>query len=734
MPAEAAVRPHPWVVHPPRLLAGLTGLVALVPLLLTTAAAPAAADPEVSRLSGTDRFSTAVAVSRASHPRGAGTVVLTTGLDFPDALAGGPAAAELGGPVLLVAKDAVPDVVLAELDRLAPQRVLLLGGTGAVSEQAEAQLTEAGLDVQRLAGAGRYDTAALVSRTVFTPGVPVAYVATGTDYPDALAGAAAAGRAGAPVLLTGRDTLPPATRSELLRLLPQRIVVLGGTGAVSAQVEQQLRGYSLSVSRIAGADRYATATAIAQSVPGRPDALYLATGQGFADALAGGPAAAAANAPVLLVPPTCIPGSVHNEMERHGFPPVTLLGGPAALGSDVAWLRPCFRAPDGQLAPGVTLRTLADRRGPWSGKIVSVAPEAAWRLDTVLAQDALPGLETTSAMARRTGAVVAVNGDFALAGGRPVHAFGKDGRLVQTPQLLGRNVAVESRTLTPKLGFPRVKVEVAVPDTGATAPVTRVNAGGSGFDGLALSTPQGGAYAPYPQDTCAARIRTAGVPALDGDGRTLQAYDVVATRCDGEELAGSDELLTSPVAGEHVDLLRDLQPGQRISLSWSVGWRDVLDTLGGNPTLLEDGAVVDGNVDGTDPFSARNPRTAVGYKADGTVLIVTVDGRGADGSVGMTLRELARLFVELGATDALNLDGGGSTTMVIGGEVQNRPSDGPERAVSTALVLVPGSGPGSFSTQSRTSTPPVPLSAEEEGSAQSRLLSDPGSTGGLTGG
>ncbi len=510
--------------------------------------------------------------------------------------------------------------------------------------------------------------------------------------------------------------------------------MLGGAGAVSAAVEQQLRSYSPSVTRIAGADRYATAAAIAQATPGRPAALFLATGRGFADALAGGPAAAAADAPVLLVPPDCIPGPVHNEMERHDFPPVTLLGGPAALGSGVAWLRPCFRAPDGQLAPGVTLRTLADRRGPWSGKVVTVAPEATWRLDTVLAQDALPGLETTSAMARRTDAVVAVNGDFALAGGRPAHAFAKNGRLVQTPQLLGRNVAVESRSLLPRLGFPKVDVEVAVPDTGETAPVTRVNAGGSGFDGLALSTPEGGSYAPYPQDTCAARIRTTGVPGVDDEGRTVQAYDVLATRCDGEELAGAGELLTSPVAGEHVGLVRDLQPGQQLQLSWSVGWRDVLDTLGGNPTLLEAGAVVEGNVNGTDAFSARNPRTAVGYRADGTVLIVTVDGRGADGSVGMTLRELARLFVELDATHALNLDGGGSTTMVVGGEVQNSPSDGPERPVSSALVLVPGSGPGSFSTQSGVPSDPVPLPAEQEREAERSLLSDPGSTGGLTGG
>jgi len=244
------------------------------------------------------------------------------------------------------------------------------------------------------------------------------------------AGAAAAGRVGAPVLLVGRDNLPGSTANELTRLQPQRIVLLGGTGAVSADVEQRLRVFAPSVTRISGADRYATAAAVARATPGQPKAVFLATGLGFADALSGGPAAAAAQAPVLLVPRTCIPGPVHNELERYAYPPVTLLGGRAALTTAVSDLRPCVLVPDGALAPGVTLRTIRDPRGPWVTKVVEVAPSAASRIDTVLAQDALKGLETTSSIARRTGALVAINADFALlgGGGRPVHTFAKDGR------------------------------------------------------------------------------------------------------------------------------------------------------------------------------------------------------------------------------------------------------------------------------------------------------------------
>ena len=715
-----------------RLPALLGGLAMLLPLLLTVAASPAAAGPEVRRLAGNDRYLTAVAISRASRPAPATATVavLTTGANFPDALAGGAAAAALGGPVLLTLKDNVPAETGAELRRLQPSRVLVLGGTNAVSDSATTQLAFQGFTVERIAGAGRYETAALVSEKVFAPGPAVVYVATGVDYPDALAGAAAAGRVGAPVLLVGKDTLPGSTANELTRLRPAQIVLLGGTGAVSADVEARLRVFAPSVTRISGADRYATAAAVARATPGPAKAVFLATGLGFADALSGGPAAAAAQAPVLLVPRTCIPGPVHTEMERYGYPPVTLLGGRAALTTAVGDLRPCFEVPDGTLAPGVTLRTIRDPRGPWITKVVEVSPSAVSRIDAVLAQDTLKGLETTSSMARRTGALVAINADYALVGGggRPVHAFAKDGRLVQTPQLLGRNFAVESRTLTPKLGFARVDVKLLA--AGRTAPIEKINSGRSATSTVSLTTVEGLGTVNVPDNSCAARIKVAGAPSFDSGGRTLQTYQVVQTACSGASLApGSDDVLTAPIGGTYAALLRDLPVGTVVRVSWTLGFRDVLDSVGGNPTLLENGSVVTGNVDGTDPFSNRNPRTAIGYRPDGTVLLVTVDGR-RSGSVGMSLRELASLFVRLGASDALNLDGGGSTSMVINRELQNVPSDGIERPVTNAIVLVPATRP-TASLRSSSPLPPEPLPAARQDAALDAAADDPGSSGGF---
>ena len=101
------------------------------------------------------------------------------------------------------------------------------------------------LPVTRLGGSDRYATAALVSEATFPAGAPVAYIATGATFPDALSGAVAAARAGGPVLLVSPIALPAATAAELTRLRPSRIVILGGSGAVSASVATAARSAGL---------------------------------------------------------------------------------------------------------------------------------------------------------------------------------------------------------------------------------------------------------------------------------------------------------------------------------------------------------------------------------------------------------------------------------------------------------------------------------------------------------
>jgi putative cell wall-binding protein len=189
------------------------------------------------------------------------------------------------------------------------------------------------IDLQRLGGPDRFATAARVSAETFADGAEVAYVATGWDFADALAGGPVAARAAGPVLLATRDTLPAATAQELQRLRPARIVVLGGRAAISPEVETALRPLARrDVTRVAGTDRYGTAAALVSGSfsPG-PAVVYVATGEGFADALSAGAAAARVGAPLLLTGRTSLPAATRTELERLDAQRVVVVGGPAAV-------------------------------------------------------------------------------------------------------------------------------------------------------------------------------------------------------------------------------------------------------------------------------------------------------------------------------------------------------------------------------------------------------------------
>ncbi|MEA3020261.1 MAG: hypothetical protein QOI47_1785 [Actinomycetota bacterium] len=299
-----------------------------------------------TRIAGADRFATAAEMSKVRSPGGVATAYVATGLGFADALAGGPAAAKANGTVLLVTRDTVPDATRAELVRLHPTNIVVLGGSGAVSDAVLAELNAmASGGARRIAGANRYATAAAISSDTFGPTVPVVYVATGESFPDALAGASAGALQGGPVLLVTKDAIPAETDTELRRLLPRRIVILGGTAAVSASVESSLALYTVppaQVTRLAGNDRSATSVAVSNATfPNGAATAYLATGTNFPDALSGGPVAAHGPGPLLLVPGGCMPRSVRTEIERLKATRLVLLGGQGAVSGALATFQTC---------------------------------------------------------------------------------------------------------------------------------------------------------------------------------------------------------------------------------------------------------------------------------------------------------------------------------------------------------------------------------------------------------
>lgn len=210
---------------------------------------------------------------------------------------------------------------------------------GAAPSHAAASVTTA-----RLAGEDRYGTAAAVAAAAYPSGADTVLVASGRSYPDALAGAALAGRQGAPVLLTEQSTLPKPTSDAINSLKATKAVILGGTTAVSQVVEDAL-AKQVSVSRIAGQDRYDTAARIGAAIgasnigssQSRRTAL-IATGLNFADALAGGALAAAGSSgvlPVLLVD-SGVPAATKKALTDLGIQQTIILGGTSAVSAAVA--------------------------------------------------------------------------------------------------------------------------------------------------------------------------------------------------------------------------------------------------------------------------------------------------------------------------------------------------------------------------------------------------------------
>lgn len=163
-------------------------------------------------------------------------------------------------------------------------------------------------DDKRLSGDSRFDTAIAISKYAYpgSPNVPVVYIANGRNFPDALSAGPAAAAEGGPLLLTEPTSLPSAVRSELNRLNPTTIVIVGGSSVVSGSVANALRSYADSVVRIGGANRYETSRLIAQRGISRgffstDEQVWVATGSNYADALSAGAAAASAGVPILLV-------------------------------------------------------------------------------------------------------------------------------------------------------------------------------------------------------------------------------------------------------------------------------------------------------------------------------------------------------------------------------------------------------------------------------------------------
>lgn len=344
-----------------------------------------------------------------------------------------------------------------------------------------------------------------------------------------------------------------------------------------------------------------------------------------------------------------------------------------------------------QLFPGVTYESGVQftPHGPVAIHIVrGPRPVGLYHLRPALSNESVLGRETVSSMERRLASqatAVGVNGDyFSVADGRPSGIVMRDGVLVSPPSSDRSSVGVG---LDGTMDVRRVELSGAWQGLGQRRRLNTFNREPAA-NAIALFTSDWGPSTP--------RIPGAVSVVLSPFPATAPNVDLSGTVADIRQgsvapiAPGTAVLVARGTAAEKLVAEAPLGETVTVQLTLPPEWASVTDAIGGGPVLVRDGLPVlhANELFTSSQLAPRAPRTAVGQLASGRILLVAVDGRQPGYSIGMTTFELAQTMVRLGAVRAMALDGGGSTTLAFDGSVLNDPSDGRERSVSTALMLL----------------------------------------------
>lgn len=292
-------------------------------------------DASFTRISGQDRYETAIQISKKGWNH-SDVVVLAYGGDFPDGLTGVTLAYLKDAPILLTPRDILPQSTLSEMKRLDAKSVYILGGTGVVSASIEQQLNLLNYDVKRISGLDRFKTAIEVGNAIINNSTDTAVIATGYNFPDALAIGPAAAKNNMPILFTDKDNLNFDTKQALINWSIKKVVVAGGTGVVSSEVETQIKALGISVERLSGEDRYVTSLSIAKRyISDNSINIVLAKGEDFPDALSGGALAAKNDLPILLTSKENISYKIRSYFDELKAQDIYILGGIGAISDNV---------------------------------------------------------------------------------------------------------------------------------------------------------------------------------------------------------------------------------------------------------------------------------------------------------------------------------------------------------------------------------------------------------------
>ena len=298
----------------------------------------------IERLAGTNRFSTAAAISKASYPDGADTVILAFGLNYADALVGVPLAEKLNAPILLTHTKTLPDETLAEIKRLGAKEVIILGGEGAINKDVEKTLKKNGLKTKRIAGQSRFGTATAIANELNDDPEELFFV-YGLNSADALSVGGVAAAKGAPIIYLTTDGKLNADTEAYLKTVKGKVknaYVIGGDGVISnAMMKNVASALGLTVNktvvRVAGANRYETCVEVNNTFKDvlTGTGICVAKGLDFPDALAGGVYAAKTRQALFLADGKKLQDVQSSYLKGKNAAKITAFGGTGAVSDEL---------------------------------------------------------------------------------------------------------------------------------------------------------------------------------------------------------------------------------------------------------------------------------------------------------------------------------------------------------------------------------------------------------------
>lgn len=298
--------------------------------------APSIKVSNIARLAGADRYKTAVAISQSGWTQ-SDNVILADGNNYPDALVGSSYAYLKNAPILTTPSDKLNSDISGEIARLKAKTVYILGNKTSISQGVEDELSQK-YTVVRICGTDIFDTAVKVGEEIRkTNKFDTVAISSQNGFADALAIAPFSARNNMPILFSGKDSLRTDTLQALKDWNIKNVVIVGGTGVVSSAVEDNLKSMGITVTRLAGQDRYATALEIIKHFAPSEGykSISICAGENYPDALAGAALAAKNNTPLVLVSKDSVSEAMAQYINKNTLDKSYIFGGTGVVSDKV---------------------------------------------------------------------------------------------------------------------------------------------------------------------------------------------------------------------------------------------------------------------------------------------------------------------------------------------------------------------------------------------------------------